>query len=366
MRRAHTIRRIVVWGLTLLAVGPVTSAPAGAQGPPTVPVRYTPVRQHQVRRTVQLTGSVESRRISVVASEVEGVVEALEAREGDRVQRGQSLVRLRRTNLQLRMQAVRGQLKEAEARQSLAQTSMERTRGLFEEQIISRQQLDDAISEFEAWQGRVEQLQAEVARLEDDLSRTTVRAPFAGIVVRELIAVGEWLAAGGGVVELLDFEDLEVTVEAPEGSFSGLQAGGAAHVVIASVNNLEVEGRVRAIVPRADDQARTFPVKISIANPDGKIAVGMLARVHLPVGVPENALIVPKDAIVEQGDQAVVFRIGEQGTVERVNVETGSAAGAWIAVTGDLAAGDRIVTRGNERIFPGQAVEAEVLEYELP
>jgi membrane fusion protein (multidrug efflux system) len=155
----------------------------------------------------------------MVASEVEGVVEVLAARDGDRVQKGQALVKLRRTNLHLRMQAVRGQLKEAEARQSLAQTSMTRSQGLFDEKIISQQQLDDAISEFEAWQGRVEQLQAEVARLEDDLSRTTVRAPFSGIVVREMVAEGEWLGSGDDVVELLDFEDLEVTVEVPEGSF---------------------------------------------------------------------------------------------------------------------------------------------------
>jgi len=366
MQRAQTGRSILLLGVLSLAVGFVFVQPIGAQGPPAVPVRYTEARQHLVRRTMQLTGSVESRRISMVASEVEGVVEALEAREGDRVQKGQALVRLRRTNLHLRMQAVRGQLKEAEARQSLAQTSMERSQGLFDEKIISQQQLDDAISELEAWQGRVEQLQAEVARLEDDLSRTTVRAPFSGIVVRELVAEGEWLDSGGDVVELLDFEDLEVTVEVPESSFSGLQAGGPARVVIASLNNLEIEGHVRAVVPRADDRARTFPVKISITNSNGRIAVGMLARVFLPVGGPEDAVIVPKDAIVEQGNRTVVFRIGAEGAVERVEVAAGSAAGVWIAVGGDIQPGDRIVTRGNERIFPGQAVEAEMMEYELP
>jgi RND family efflux transporter MFP subunit len=145
-----------------------------------------------------------------------------------------------------------------------------------------------------------------------------------------------------------------------------LQSGGPARVIIGSLNSLEVEGHVRAVVPRADDRARTFPVKVSITNSDGRIAVGMLARVFLPVGAPEDAVIVPKDAIVEQGNQTVLFRVGAEGAVERVQVETGSAAGAWVAVDGDLQPGDRIVTRGNERIFPGQSVEAEVMEYELP
>ena len=340
--------------------------PVWGQGPPATPVRHTEARSHQVRGSLALTGSVESRRISVVAAEVEGVVEQLVAREGDRVNKGQPLVKLRRTNIELRLQAVRGQLQEAVARQNLAQTSLDRTRGLFKEQIISQQQLDDAASEFEAWQGRVSQLEAEVARLEDDLTRTVVRAPFYGIVVRELVAEGEWLGAGGAVTELLDYRDLEVTVEAPESSFAGLSIGSPARVVISSLGNLEVPGQVRAVVPRADSRARTFPVKIAIDNAEGKIAVGMLARVHLSVGEAREAVIVPKDAIVEQGREKVVFRIQDDGTVERLSVKVGSATGSWVGVVGDLAVGDKVVTRGNERVFPGQAVESEAQEYPLP
>lgn len=337
-----------------------------AQGPPATPVRSTEAREHQVRRSLALTGSVESRRISVVASEVEGVVESLVARDGDRVEKGQPLVKLRRTNLRLRLDAVRGQLKEAEARQNQATTSLDRFRGLFDEKIVSQQQLDDAESEFEAWAGRVAQLQAEVARLEDDLARTTVRAPFSGVVVQELVAEGEWLGSGGSVVELLDFADLEVTVEVPESSFAGLNVGSSARVVIQSLDGMEVEGRLRAVVPRADARARSFPTKIAITNPEGKIAVGMLARVHLPVGEAVEAVIVPKDAIVAKGRDTAVFRIKDDMTVERVAVQVGTSVGVWVAVTGGVQAGDSLITRGNERVFPGQAVVPEVQEYPVP
>ncbi len=337
-----------------------------AQGPPAAPVRFTEAREYQVRRSVILTGSVESRRISVVASEVEGVVEQLMAREGDQVKKGQPLVKLRRTNLQLRLAAERGQLQEAEARQNLATTSLERSRGLHEEKIISQQQLDDAASEFEAWGGRVAQLQAEVARLEDDLARTTVRAPFAGVVVRELVAEGEWLGAGGSVAELLDFGDLEVTVNVPESSFAGLRVGSPARVVIQSLGGVEVEGQVRAVVPRADARARSFPAKIAITNLDGRIAVGMLAQVHLLMGEPVEAVIVPKDAVVTKRNETTVFRIKDDNTAESVTVQVGSAIGVWVAVTGDVRPGDRLITRGNERVSPGQSVEPQVQDYPLP
>jgi membrane fusion protein (multidrug efflux system) len=165
---------------------------------------------------------------------------------------------------------------------------------------------------------------------------------------------------------MIDFIDLEVRVDVPEKSFGGLETGTEARVVIGSLGGLEVEGVVRAVVPRADSRARTFPAKISIANPDGRIAVGMLARVYLQIGGSNEAIIIPKDAVVEQGNQKFVYRIKADDTAERITVVPGSPVGAWIAVGESLQAGDRVITRGNERVSPGQSVAPKSLEYDLP
>ena len=92
----------------------------------------------------------------------------------------------------------------------------------------------------------------------------------------------------------------------------------------------------------------------------------MLARVALPMGALFDALLVPKDAIVRQGPQEMVYRIKEDDTVEPVTVTSGQGIGVWIAVQGELAPGDRVVTRGNERIFPGMPVAGEPQEYPQP
>ena len=333
---------------------------------PPAPVRFTEARSHEVRRTISLTGSVESRRASLVATEVAGAVSRLYAREGDRVKRGAALVGLRSEGIRLRLEAARGQLQEAEARQRLATSQLERSRGLFVELIISQGDLDDAISESEAWAGRVSQLRSDVARLEIDLRLATVRAPFTGVVVREHAAEGEWLGIGDPVVEIIDLGDLEVTVEVPENYYSGLAAGGAARVLFASLGGYEVEGSIRAVVPQASPQARTFPVKIGLDNSDRRLGAGMLAQVHLPVGKPRPAVVVPKDAVAVQGRDSVVYVIGEGDSVAPVIVRPGAAVGVWIAVEGEVTAGDRVVTRGNERLFPGQTVVPEAMEYERP
>ena len=343
----------------------VPGAVAQPQGGP-VPVRYTEARQGQVRSTLELTGTVEARRSSLVASEVEGKVVSFEARQGDRVERGAPLARLRRENLRLRLEAAEASLQEAKARLSLAETNLQRTRELHREEVVSRQLLDDAVSEQEAAKARVEQLRAEVARLRDDLERSIIRAPFTGVVVEEHTEEGEWISAGGPVLELVDTGELEVTVELPERQFGELAEGRPVTVRLRALGDVTVEGEIRAVVPRADPQARTFPVKVRIPNQEGRIGVGMLARVRIPVGEPTTGVLVPKDALVEQGTDWVVYEIEADDTVRPVPVRRGGAQGIWIAVEGPVEPGDRIVTRGNERLRSGAQVRAEPQEYPEP
>jgi RND family efflux transporter MFP subunit len=329
-------------------------------------VRYTEAREHPVSRSLRLPGSVESKTVSLVASEVGGRVLELPAREGQTVLKQQPLARLDTTNLTLRLNAATAQLKEAESRSRLAERNLERARELFESQVVSQQQLDDSFYEFNAWQGRVEQLTAEIERIRFDIDRSTIRAPFAGIIVEERTEVGEWLAVGQPVMEIMSLEELEVRVEVPEQYYRNLKAGAAATVSFESLPGLSVGGRVSAIIPRADPQARTFPIKVRIPSRGGRIGAGMLARVELPVGESYRATVVPKDAVVGEGAERVVYLVNGDNTVARVPVQVGAGIGSWVAVEGALEAGARVVTRGNERLRPGQRVQGEPLEYALP
>jgi RND family efflux transporter MFP subunit len=338
---------------------------ASAQAPP-AQVRFTPAREHDVHRTIRLTGSVESRTSSVVASEVAGLVVAVEAREGDWVRKDQPLIRLRTDWYDLLLQEAEGRLQEAQARLALAESSLRRSRDLFDEEVVSQQDLDDATSEYTAWQGREIQSRAEIAQLKLSLDRLTIRAPFTGVVVRKLTDLGQWITAGGDVVDMVELGKLDVRVEVPERYYGGLTGGVEAAVSFDALSALQVTGRLIAIIPRADPQARTFPIKLRVPNPDSRIGVGMLATVDLPIGASHRGLIVPKDAVVRQGPTVLVYRIGEGEVVEPIPVQAGQGLGAWIVVEGPLAAGDRVVTRGNERLQPGQTVVGEPQEYAVP
>lgn len=352
-----------------LLAAPLAVALAGgalAQEMPPGPVRYTEAREHPVQRIIRLPGSVESSTVSLVASEVGGIVLEVMAREGDRVRKGATLARLRTTTLELQRDASAAQLKEAQARLKLAERSLERAQELFASRVLSQQELDDAFFEMTAWQGRVEQLTAAIARIDHDLELCTIRAPFAGSVVAEHTEVGEWISVGDTVVEIASLSSLEVRVDVPERYFHSMRKGSTASITFDAMPGVELDGVVDSIIPRADPQARTFPLKVALHNANGSIGVGMLAQVSMPAGDTHNAIIVPKDAIVGDGANQHLFRIGADSKVERVPVQTGQGVGDWIVIDGEIGAGERVVTRGNERLFPGQPVAGEPLEYTLP
>ncbi len=347
--------------LTLLAV-----TDGRAQGPGDAPVRYTIAQTRDVRTGVKLPGTVESTVTSLVASEVQGVVASRRAGEGDIVRKGATLVQLKTNELELDLQGGRGELAEAHARLERAENAMNRARNLFDEDLVAAEGMDDAVADYRAWQGRVAQLNARIARIELDIERCTIRAPLGGVVVSERTEVGEWLNAGDPVVEIVAVDELRVRVEVTEQHFHQLREGGATTIRFGARPDLLVEGTIVALIPRADPRARTFPILVALANPGRELSVGMLAEVTLPLGRMQRSVLVPKDALIRQGEALFVWAIGDDGTASMGPVEVGDGYGDWVVAESGVTAGTKIVTRGNERLRPGQSVVGEALEYDLP
>ena len=334
-------------------------------GQQATPVKYTEAVNMPVEQTVQLPGYMEAPNVSVLASEISGLVTELKVREGDRVTTGQPLVTLRTTPLELSLQAAQARLKEAQARRKLAETSLERFRGLMERNAISRHELDEARYEFDAWQGRIDTLRAEIAGIQYDIERSAIRAPFNGVVVARHTEVGQWSGVGNRVLEVLSTDTQEVHVDVPEKYFNGLKSGVNVNVTFDSIPGREFTAYIRAIIPRADPRARTFPVKLRLREPSAEIGAGMIARAAFPLGESVPGTLVPKDAIVRLGGNTMVFLI-DRGSAVPAPVTVSGAMGVWSVVNGAVAPGDKVITRGNERLQPGQPVQAELLPYPTP
>lgn len=325
------------------------------QGPPPVPVRVASVIQDTVSEQITLVGNTEAIARSTIAAEVSGLVEKFPVREGDFVEKGQTLVRLRSTDLVLRLKAAEAAAGKVGANLVFAQKELARYSALKDADSIAARKYDEALYQYQALEQERLRNEAEIDLLKDDISKKSVKAPFAGFVAEEHTQVGQWLPVGGPVVTLVDLTHIKISVDVPERYAVQLLPQSRVLALVASISEEPIAGKISGIVPEGDPDARTFPVHLSLVNPDLKIRSGMEARVTFNLGSKKNALLVPKDAIVTAGTNRLVYVVASS-VAQPVNVKVTGYYDGNIAVEGPLKAGDRVVIRGNERLRPGQPV----------
>jgi RND family efflux transporter MFP subunit len=209
--------------------------------------------------------------------------------------------------------------------------------------------------------------QATVDRLKDQIEKHTIVSRFPGYVTAEHTELGQWVKQGDPVAEVVALDEVEVVAQVVEQYVPHIRSGMAVNVEIPALGSKPLTGIVSAIVPQADVQARTFPVKVRVKNElseDGPlIKSGMYARVMLASGNRQKAMLVMKDSLVLGGPQPVVFIVDDpqkakHGKVRPVPVQLGASIGSMIQVTADgLKPGELVIVQGNERLRPGQVVQ---------
>lgn len=326
-----------------------------SQGPPPVPVRVAPVIQNAVSDQITLVGTAEAIARSTIAAEVSGLVEKFPAREGDFVEKGEVLVRLRSTNLALRLKAAEAVREKVRANLVFAEKELARYTMLKGTDSIAARKYDEALYQYQSLEQEIVRNDAEIELLTDDIRKKKVVAPFAGFVAQEHTQVGEWLRVGGPVVTLVDLGHIRITVDVPERYVVQLLPQKQVGIIVTSISNEPFLGKISAILPEGDPNARTFPVRVSLMNPGFRIRSGMEARATFNLGSTKNALLVPKDAIVTAGANRLVFVVANS-VVQPVNVQIIGYYDGDVAVEGQLSPGDEVVIRGNERLRPGQHV----------
>ena len=326
------------------------------QGPPAVPVRVALVAEGTVSDQIALVGTTEAIARSTVAAEVSGLVEDFPVREGDFLEKGEMLARLKSTDLVLRLKAAVATREKARASLLFAEKELARHTKLKDADSIAARKYDEALYQYQSLEQEVLRSEAEIELLRDNIKNKTVVAPFSGFVAKEHTQVGEWIEVGGPVVTLVDLGHMRITVDVPERYVVELSRKSSVRVVVASISNEPFNGQISAILPEGDASARTFPVRVSLVNPKLKIRSGMEVRATFNLGTKRNALLVPKDAIVTAGTNRLVYVVASS-VAESVNVKVTGYYDGNVSVEGPLKPGDAVVIRGNERLRPSQPVQ---------
>ena len=321
-----------------------------ADGPPPAPVVVAEAQQRQMSPTVWVAASVVSRNDARLAAEVEGRVEWI-AEVGTQVQQGQDVARINDMQLSLQSEEYQAEVARNNARLKFLEQEVARLTRLAKENNAAVTQLEQTIADRDVAKGDLASAQARLKRVQDLMYRSVVQAPFAGVVVQRLLQPGEWADNGEQIVRLVDSQMLEIQAMIPLSSGSFLAVGDE---VTLQKGATTIKGRVRSLVPVGDIQSRLLGLRIDFSEPSWP--AGQTIRVAIPTSLSRSVVAVPRDALIVRRGSTAVYRVLADDTAEHIEVTTGIAEGEWIEVIGDIRAGDRVITRGGERLRPKQKV----------
>jgi RND family efflux transporter MFP subunit len=346
MKRFRTVRGLA-WVCALLL--PLTVLAQDGGFPPAAVV-VEKVRRTEIAPTISIPGTVLSRFDSRLASEVEGRVIWF-ADVGTVVAEGDPLVKLESTTLEIQREEYRGLVERERARLTFLEPEVIRLETLRAQNNAAESLLNQTQSDLEVARGDLDVANARLRQVEDQIDKTTIPAPFDGIVSERLVNLGEMISRLDVVVRLVSPETIEITSRAPLNAVAFLEPESE----VAIYNEYRRgTGTVRTIVPFGDPQSHMFELRVDV--PAGSWIVGESVRLDVPTAQPKQALAVPRDALILRREGTFVFRVNAEQVAERVPVTTGAGDGPLIEVEGDLAPDDLVIIRGGERLFEGQTV----------
>jgi RND family efflux transporter MFP subunit len=376
-----------------------TGAAAVTTATAPLPISVTTVEAHDVRRTIDVVGTLAAEEEVTVSSEVEGRVLRIAADLGDRVGAGQPLVVLDPEKLQYRLDQQRAALSRAMARYGVsdlaaplppidqtpdvvkaaaerdqAEQAFRRASELHKRSLIAQQQLDDADAMLKTKRASYESavqsarnlradIDAERANLklaEAHVRDSAIRAPFDAYVQKRLVSLGEFVKTQTAVMTLVKVDPLKLTAEVPEKMAPWVRVGQPIALAVEALPDTPVNGVIARLSPAVNPHTRAFPLEGRVPNAGGRLKPGGFARVHITTDFVEKVLTVPAGALqyrygvnrvfLVEGDKlrAVEIKVGDR-LAERVEVVSGVSAGVTIAAADveKLADGARVtVTKG--------------------
>jgi RND family efflux transporter MFP subunit len=304
-----------------------------------------------------------------VVPKVSGRLQAINVRLGDSVRKGQVLALLddREIREQVRQaeasyEVGRATIRQREADLRFAETNLERSRSLFARQLLPQQTLDDAdarqqaaAAQLDLSRAQFDQAKARLDELRLTLENTRVVSPVDGFVARRQLDVGAFASSNAPVVSVVDIEVVRLVANLVEKDLRRVQMGTPTRVDVDAYPGETFDGRVARVAPVLDPATRTAQMEVEIPNPQHRLKPGMYARVALLVSRHDNALVVPRNAVVDIEGQRGVFLI--DGTTAKFHtVSVGIQNQEQAEILSGLTDGQKVVTTGSNALRDGDPI----------
>ncbi|WP_405380999.1 efflux RND transporter periplasmic adaptor subunit [Phascolarctobacterium sp.] len=317
---------------------------------------------HPQRQTIvpqlRFSGSLDPEWQAEVAAKVDGRLEKVYVKEGDKVTKGQVLAILEQTDTDANLLSAKGSFLDARTNLRKAETDLHRYEKLYAVGAVSEQVVDDyrfarnnALAKLDAARGNLQAMESKSAG-------TVLVAPADGIIAKRYYQEGYYAKAGTAIFAVADISMLKTVIHIPEGQIAGVKVGNEAEISLPAYPDKKIIGKVTRIAPVADLPSHTFAAEVSVDNTQGLLA-GVYANVNLQAQPKENVLTIPLHAIVMRDDQQTAFVPDEKGVVQRKVLNIGYTNDQVAEVLGGVNEDDLVVISGQNKLREGTRINLE-------
>src|SRR6266850_1855592 len=293
----------------------------GGGGRGQLTVELAPVVHAEVNRELAVVGNLIGDQTVSVVPKTAGRLEQISVKLGDRVNRGQRIAKIEDEEIleqvkqaQAAFEVAKATIRQREADLELARTNVERSRNLFQRQLLPQQTLDDAEAKYQSAQAALDlaraqnnQSQARLDELRITLENTLITSPVNGFVARRAADAGAFVSANAPIVEVVDIQRVRLVANIIEKDLKQIGVGDMARVEVDAFPGESFMGRIARLSPVLDPSTRTAPIEVEIANDQYRLKPGMYARVGIVTDSHPNALVVPTKAVVDASGTRGVY-----------------------------------------------------------
>lgn len=339
---------------------------------------------------LSLSGNIIPVQTVKTAFKIPGVISEVLVNEGDRVEKGQVIAKLKQQDYAIKVKATSAELAAAElqieteiptkinqakAQYDLTKASYERAQALFEQEAVSKAQLDEISAKLIVDENTYQQAQdakgiaetkLQMAEASLEAARTTIDdtviySPISGVVLQKTMQEGEVTAAGYPIAVIGQLDEVWVQIGVSDEYINSLYKGQTAEVYVYGTQEMQ-KAVIDEIGSLADAKTRTFPVKLLVDNKEGKLKLGMVTKVRLPMNQSQKVAI-PLGSVIQLSDGPAVYVYSDKTqTVSKKRIETGEILKDQIEVLDGLESGDKLVVEGQFVIKDGDKVAAEEMK----
>jgi membrane fusion protein, multidrug efflux system len=323
-------------------------------------VRVAPVTSEVYGASIEVSGKALALRKSMLSLGVSGLIKQILVERGDRVKKGQALLRLERTGFVIGIRQAEAALAGANAATAQLETEIARVNRLLAEGAAPSATLDDLNAEYKGAKAQVQMAEATLQQAKKALRDSELRAPYDGVITDIFIEKGEQATAMPPTVlmSMIDASALDVQVFVPEEESPFVHAGDRAEVTVDAAG-IVASGEVVFASSAISPGARTFEVRVRIDNKDGKIKAGAFARVRLAREKQDDAILLLVSHVKrDKKDNPYVF-VADNGLAKKRMLALGAMDGARVLVKSGLKAGEKLIVSDTAGISEGRPVTIE-------